>query len=178
MKFTSVVLALIVFCGTLFATENATHSRAGASLDDNELLLPANYGSWVALSPTAPGIPTHRHKHLVSKVYVEPTAYDVFMKKGVWPNHTMIVLELRDKVTQPKTLCDGLIGLEVAAKDDARTPDPWSYYGIIYDHKDSSEHTATTNSSEEPVDTRLAAYYPALRAVIHAKPWMITPTIF
>jgi hypothetical protein len=115
----------------------------------------------------------------VGKVYVEPTAYEGFLKSGAWPNHTMIVLELRDKATPPKTICDGMIGLEVAAKDDAHKPDPWSYYGIIYDHdKPKAEAKPICADCDMPTDMRLAIYFPALRAVIYGKRQAMQPAAF
>ena len=183
MKITSVVLALVVLCGVIAATEKTTRNPVSTLSNDHELLLPANYQSWVALAPTAPGMPAYRHQHVVSKVYVEPTAYEKFVKHGAWPNHTLIVLELRDKESPAKTPCDGVIGLEVAAKDNARGMDPWSYYGIIYDHH---KHAAKAEETKEvcadcktpEVDMQLALFFPALRAVIHATPRTMQPSAF
>jgi hypothetical protein len=187
MKINSVTLALAVLLtvsGMLAATEKTTRTEASTLSRDKELVLPANYQSWVALSPATPGMPALLSSHLVSKVYVEPTAYDGFLKRGVWPNHTVIVLELRDKPTPARTPCDGVIGLEVAAKDNSRAPDPWSYYGIIYDqHKHDASDSAKRvcsdcDNSDRPTDMRLAMYFPALRAVIHASPRTMQPSAF
>jgi Cytochrome P460 len=180
MKYASVVLVWALLMSSAFATESAAHSRTAASLNDHELLLPSDYRSWVALSPAASGMPAHQHHHVISKVYVEPTAYQGFVKHGAWPNQTVIVLELSNDQAPATTKCN-LMGLEVAVKDDSRTPDPWTYYGIIYDHQRPTAAPATTESICKDcgeVDSRLAMYFPALRAVIHAKPWMVTPSIF
>ncbi len=182
MKFTSVVLAMVFACGTALATDNVNNKQSNvAPSDEKELLLPMNYRSWVALAPTTPGMPTHHHQHLVSKVYVEPSAYDGFLKTHAWPNHTVIVLELRDKATPPKTVCDGMIGLEVASKDEAHRPDPWSYYGIIYDREKAHKTEARSvcaDCANEPIDMRLAMYFPALKAVIHGQPDAMQPSAF
>jgi hypothetical protein len=186
MKINSMVVALIVvlMSGLLAASEKTTRNLPSPFDSDKELVLPANYQSWVAISPSTPGVPTQHAQHLVSKVYVEPAAYEGFVKHGAWPNHTVIVLELRDKETPARTPCDGVIGLEVAAKNSARTPDPWSYYGIIYDHHrhDAQEAAkrvcADCKDNDEPMDMRLAMYFPALRAVIHASPRTMQPSAF
>lgn len=182
MRFTSVVLAITLASGFALANDKLNTPQPTATLgSDTELVLPTNYRNWVALAPSMPGIPAHRHQHVVSKVYVEPLAYEGFLKNGAWPNHTVIVLELRDKATRPKTICDGMIGLEVATKEDARLPDPWSYYGIIYDRdkengaKEAKEICADCGAQP---DMRLAMYFPALRAVIHAKPQTMQPSAF
>jgi len=184
MKFASVVLALTFACGVALATERSSTIKASDVLsNDNEVLLPANYRSWVALSPNALGMPAHHHQHMVGKVYVEPNAYEAFVKSAAWPKQTVIVLELRDKATQPKTICDGMIGLEVAVKNEPSPADPWTYYGIIYDgHKHSGEAAQAkkicVDCADEPMDRRLAMYFPALKAVIHAKPWTMPPSAF
>jgi len=183
MKITSVVMAFLFACGMAVATDTPNVSQPTFA-NNKELLLPANYRSWVALAPTTAGMPASHHREdVVRKVYVEPTAYEGFLKRGVWPNHTVIVLELRDKATPPKTICDGIIGFEVAAKDEANLAEPWSYYGILYDHDKAKPKTIEAkkdcaNCAAESTDMRLAMYFPALRAVIHAKPQTMQPSAF
>jgi Cytochrome P460 len=184
MKSVCVVLALVISVGAALATDRAIANKTSGTLSsDNELLLPANYRNWVALSPGAPGMPQHRHEHTVGKVYVEPSAYEKFVKTSMWPNETVIVLELRDKTTPPKTMCDGMIGLEVAVKNESKAAEPWTFYGMIYDgHKHSGEQEQAkkicVDCSDEPMDVRLAMYFPALKAVIHAKPRNMPPAAF
>ena len=181
MRFTSVVLAFAFACSAAFATDKIDTNKPIVAAGDDELLLPKNYRTWVTLAPTMPGIPAHHHQHLVSKVYVEPSAYDGFLKTHAWPDHTVIVLELRDKATPPKSVCDGMIGLEVASKDDSHRPDPWSYYGIVYDRDKSRRMQAKpicTDCEIQPMDMRLAMYFPALRAVIHGNPEAMQPSAF
>ena len=184
MKSVSVVLALVLSVGAALASDRSiTNTPSGTLSGDNELLLPANYRNWVTLSPSAPGMPTHHHEHTVGKVYVEPSAYEKFVKTSMWPNQTVIVLELRAKTTPPKTICDGMVGLEVAVKNESKGPDPWTFYGIIYDeHKHSGEKEEAkkicADCNDEPMDVRLAMYFPALKAVIHAKPRNMPPSAF
>src|SRR3954465_7170947 len=72
MKFASVVLGLLLFCAVSLASEvPASHSKMKP-----ELLLPANYRTWVKLSPSMPGLPSHRHKHVAGRVFVEPVAFE------------------------------------------------------------------------------------------------------
>lgn len=178
------LIVLLTMSGFAATSEKATRNQSSSFGGDKELLLPANYQSWVAISPSTPGVPTQHAQHVVSKVYVEPAAFEGFVKHGAWPNHTVIVLELRDKATPAKTPCDGVIGLEVAAKDNARTPDPWSYYGIIYDHHEHDAREAAKrictdcDDGDQPMDMRLAMYFPALRAVIRATPRTMQPSAF
>jgi hypothetical protein len=63
-------------------------------------------------------------------------------------------------------------------------PEPWSYYGIIYDHHKQEAHDAAKRicsdctDNDQPMDMRLAMYFPALRAVIHATPRSMQPSAF
>jgi len=184
MKSVSVVLALVFSVGVALATDRPMENKVTGTLGaNNQLWLPANYRNWVALSPSAPGMPTHRHQHTVGKVFVEPSAYESFLKTAVWPNQSVIVLELRDTAAPPKTMCDGMIGLEVAVKNESKTPEPWTFYGIIYDeHKHHNEQEQAkkicVDCNDEPTDVRLAMYFPALKAVIYAKPRNMPPAAF
>jgi len=178
MRITSVVLALVIFaCATALATEKADLKKANVTLgNENEILLPSNYRSWVALSPTTPGMPTPRHNRLVSRIYVEPSAYEGFVKKGMWPDHTVIVLELRDKTARPSSRA--VAGLEVAAKNEAHVAEPWTYYGIMFDRKAPAESSLCPDAAPSQADMRLAMFFPALRAVINAEPQAMQPSAF
>lgn len=182
MKFASVFLALVLACGSALAVEKPMSSGTTTHFSSSdELLLPANYRNWVALSPSTPGLPSHQHKHMAGKLYVEPSSYENFQKTGVWPNRTVIVLELKTGKRVPKGACD-VMGLEAAVKDDSRFPDPWSYYGIVYDRlkQASAAKLAASDCTDcdQSLDVMLAMAYPTLRAVINAKPSAMSPGLF
>jgi hypothetical protein len=184
MKVASVLLALVLACGSMFASEKSTGISSTVRLSNtNELLLPVNYRNWISVSPDAAGLPSHRHKHVAGKLFVEPSAYEHFSQTGHWPNKTVIVLELRSKKPMQRARggCD-LMGLEAAVKDESRFPDSWSYYGIVYDQPNASAPTKLQASEcldcEHPLDSMLAMAYPTLRAVINAKPSAMYPTLF
>jgi len=180
MKFTSVFLLLVIACGSAAAVDKPMAGSSRLSNND-ELLLPGNYRNWVTMSPTTPGLPAHQHGHMAGKLYVEPSSYEQFRKTGVWPNRTVIVLELRTGKPVPKGACD-VMGLEAAMKDDSRFPDPWSYYGIVYDRPVEASSTklaaADCTDCEQPLDTMLAMAFPTLRAVINAKPSTMSHGLF
>ncbi len=180
MKLASVFLSLVIACGSAAAVDKpmAGSSHFGGG---DELLLPANYRNWIAMSPTTPGLPAHQHSHLAGKLYVEPSSYEQFRKTGVWPNRTVIVLELLTGKPVPKGACD-VMGLEAAMKDDSRFPDPWSYYGIVYDRPTEAGSAklaaADCKDCNQPLDSMLAMAFPTLRAVINAKPAAMSPGLF
>jgi hypothetical protein len=73
------------------------------------------------------------------------------------------------------------MGLEAAVKNDSSFPDPWTYYGIVYDHAQSSGGSLKAEKPcdcEQPLDSMLAMAFPTLRAVINAKPSSMSQTLF
>lgn len=173
-------LLVLISCTSTFATERSGKSSFTA-LQKDELLLPANYRNWVIVAPDALGLPKHSHKHVASKLYVEPSSYERFAKTGAWPNKTVIVMELLTNKPAAKGECD-VMGLEAAVKDEAGFPETWSYYGIVYDRKDSAPQPVMEPAScvdcDNPQDSVLTMAFPTLRAVINAKPGRVAPTLF
>lgn len=170
MRLASMLLLFAALVPVGFAVNRTSRPLRPSS--NNELLLPANYESWVAVAPSSSGFPARRHddRHLASKIFVEPAAYASFARTGVWPAKTVIVMELRSLRRHPGD-CN-VVGLEAAVKNESELSEPWSYYGIMYDHSSAHEVEASScaNCGAPPLDMRLAMYFPNLRAVIDAKP--------
>jgi hypothetical protein len=177
MKFASVLVTLLLLCAVGFGSELPP---SNPKINSNELLLPANYHNWVTLSPSMAGFPRHRHKHVASRLFVEPTAFEHFTKTGEWPNNTVIVLELSSAKARVRTK-SGVMGLEAAVKNEAGFPDPWTYYGIIYDRAQQPNGTLKAEKPcdcDQPLDSMLAMAFPTLRAAINAKPSSMSQTLF
>jgi hypothetical protein len=177
MKFASGLVTLLLLCAVGFSSELPP---SNPKISKNELLLPANYHNWVTLSPSTAGIPSHRHKKVASKLFVEPTAFEHFTRTGTWPNKTVIVLELSSSKARARAKSD-VMGLEAAVKNDASFPNSWTYYGIIYDHPQQSSDTLKAEKPcdcDQPLDSMLAMAFPTLRAVINAKPSSMSQTLF
>jgi hypothetical protein len=102
---------------------------------DGEMALPKNYREWVFLSSgigmtyasTGGGSPNFEN------VFVNPAAYQAFLKTGTWPDKTVLILEVRRSDTKVSINKDGRVQTEVAAieahvKDSARGG--WAFYGF------------------------------------------------
>ncbi|MGE0621147.1 MAG: cytochrome P460 family protein [Pseudomonadales bacterium] len=112
-----------------------------------ELELPDGFRQWVFIgSPLTPhglnngeaGFPEFHN------VYVEPAAYDYYVRNGRWPEGAMMVKELQ--LTQPGTFPDGSRtevsgrgyfpgipnGMDVSVKDSRRFPDTngWGFFNF------------------------------------------------
>jgi hypothetical protein len=107
-----------------------------------------------------------------SNVFIEPAAYDQYVKTGVWPDHTVIFSEKRASVTTlPITANAGwgqtgdVIGAELEVKDASRSG--WKYYEaaagekVARPHPDQSECT-TCHVQHAAVDHVFVQFYPKL----------------
>src|SRR5260370_16203255 len=89
------ILPLIFFAVAVFG-QDIQYTK------DGEMALPKNYREWVFLSSgigmtyasTAGGNPNFEN------VFVNPAAYQAFLKTGTWPDKTVLSLEVRRSETQ------------------------------------------------------------------------------
>jgi len=102
------------------------------------LRLPADYREWVFLSSgvdmsyevtaTPPG-------HVFDNVFAPRAAYRVFLKTGVWPDKTVLVLENRRGAAKGSINKAGVfqtgdaVGLVAHVKDTARFKGGWAFFG-------------------------------------------------
>jgi hypothetical protein len=114
---------------------------AGAKFaGDGRLQRPVNYRNWrfvtaglgMSYGPAAQAAAMTGHV-MFDNVFVQPAAYDAFVRDGVWPEGTMFVLELRGSLTKrtPNNgghFQDDLHGVEVSVKDSSRFKGRWAYF--------------------------------------------------
>src|ERR1700678_2466686 len=103
-----------------------------------ELQRPEHYREWVYLTSGFdmsynPPMQMEGH-HMFDNVFVNPAAYQTFLKTGTWPDHTILVLEEREgrgkgSINQSGNYQGALRGLEVHVKDEARFPGKWAFFG-------------------------------------------------
>ena len=107
----------------------------GQYTKDGDMALPKNYREWVFLSSgigmtyasTAGGNPNFEN------VFVNPGAYQAFLKTGTWPDKTVMILEIRKSDSKVSINKDGRVQTDVAAieahvKDSARGG--WAFVGF------------------------------------------------
>jgi hypothetical protein len=102
-----------------------------------ELALPPDYREWVFLSSglgmTYNPAATPNAKPPFENVFVNREAYRGFLKTGVWPDKTVMILEVRASDSQVSINKDGrvqtkVVGMEAHVKDNARGG--WAFYGF------------------------------------------------
>ena len=133
--------------------------------DKGELLLPVGFRKWVFIgAPLTPnalnnGVAGFPEFH---NVYVEPAAYDYYVRHGSWPEGTMMVKELQ--LTKEGTFDDGsriepsgrgffpgtVNGMDVSVKDSQRFADTngWGFFNFGHNAAPYLEVAA-----EAPVET-------------------------
>jgi Cu/Ag efflux protein CusF len=148
---------------------------------DAKMVLPKDYRQWVFLSSGlgmvyASGGAANANPNF-ENVFVNPEAYQAFVKTGIWPDKTVLILEIRASESQLSINKDGrvqtkLSGIEAHVKD--ATHGGWAFYG--FGDSTQTEGTllpksATCYSCHEQngaVDTTFVQFYPTLAEVAKA----------
>lgn len=154
-----------------------------ACLAADEQDFPAGYRDWIYLTsgmdmsynPTLQ-MPGH---HMFDNVFVEPSAYQEFQKTGTWPEHTRLVLEVRQAQTKGSInkagmfQSGGVMGVEMHRKD-ASLPDGWGFYAFGTGEKTaerlpSDAQCYACHKKDGAVDTTFVQFYPTLLPIARAK---------
>ena len=142
---------------------------------DGSLILPSDYRSWIFLSA---GIdmsyserPAPAGQSVFDNVFVNPSAYQSFLKTGTWPEPTVFILEKRVAANKGSINLSGhyqtetLAGMEAHVKD-ARFPGQWAFFHF----NDAGQGALiprpadcyTCHEQHAAVDTTFVQFYPTL----------------
>jgi hypothetical protein len=159
------LIAWTVLCAATAAAQQYTK--------DGELLMPKDYREWVFLTSglgmTYSSGPA-RQNPTFGNVFVNPAAHQAFLKTGMWPDKTVMLIENRESESKGSINKDGkfqthLEGFEVHVKDAARGG--WAFYFIAKDAPSGKLFPKTANcySCHEKfgaTDTTFVQFYPTL----------------
>lgn len=140
---------------------------------DGKLIAPAAYREWVFLSAGldmtyGPAMPP-AGQHRFDNVFVNPAAYRAFKATGAWPDRTVMVLEIRNAVTDSSINRAGHVQTDVAAvelhvKDQAKGG--WAFYGVnpAGETRRIAEGSSCHSCHEKSggADTTFVQFYPTL----------------
>lgn len=148
---------------------------------DGKLKFPERYREWIYLSSgidMSYSASTNSSHSMFDNVFVNPSAYQSFLRTGTWPDKTMLVLELRGAESNTSinkrghTQSVDVMGFEVHVKDKS-IPGNWGFYDFEDKIKGTLfPRTADCYSCHEQhgaVDTTFVQFYPTLLAVAKAK---------
>jgi hypothetical protein len=154
--------------------KNAT--QAPEYTNDGQMKLPERYREWVYLTTGfdmsySPAMQMADH-HMFDNVFVNPEAYKVFVETGIWPDKTMLMLEVRGAEGKGSINQKGnyqsteVMGLEVHVKDEARFPGKWAFFGFddgkISKMVPTSASCYSCHAEHAAVDTTFVQFYPTL----------------
>jgi Cytochrome P460 len=148
--------------------------RAQQYTKDGELLMPKDYRNWTFLTSgfgmTYPEEGPGMGKPLFTNVFVQPAANQSFLRTGVWPDKTVLMLEVRDTGNNALLNKDGrfqtdVVGFVFHVKDASRRG--WQFYAIAKGKQSGKAFPATANcfschQNHAASDTTFVQYYPTL----------------
>ncbi len=181
------VLAVAVAAIVVARPSTTVHAAAPslpAYTPKGELLPPANYREWIYLtsgidmsySPKDNGM----DHSMFDNVFVNPEAYQGFLKTGTWLDKTVMVLEVREAKSKGSINVRGhfqgagVMDFEVHVKDEARFPGKWAFFSFDSDKGNGTliptgAPCYTCHAAHAAVDTTFVQFYPTLLPVAHAK---------
>ena len=140
------------------------------------LLIPSDYREWVFLSsgldmsyrPRTAASP----QHTFGNVFVPKAAYRSYVKNGVWPDKTVLILEHRAGATDGSINKAGFfqsgsaLGVEAHVKDMSHFPGGWAFFvsdgrspGEIVARSEECYSCHETNGAR---DTTFVQFYPTI----------------
>jgi hypothetical protein len=168
--------ALAVVAGLTQTPEAAPPAHVPVYEADGRLDLPADYREWVFLSSgldmSYSDQPAMADAHMFDNVFAPPAAYAAFKRDGVWPDKTLLVLELRSGQSKGSINKRGafqsgqVMGVEVHVKDVARFKGGWGFFG--FDSEKPAARIPDTaacyacHQAHAAADTTFVQFYPTL----------------
>jgi hypothetical protein len=143
-----------------------------------------NYREWVYLSTGidmsySPKATASDHP-MFDNVFVNPEAWRSLQATGTWPDKTVLVLEVREardkgSINQRGHFqSEGVMGMEVHVKDEARFPGKWAFFDFDAPDKNGTlipekASCYSCHAQHAAVDTTFVQFHPTLVPVARAK---------
>jgi len=171
-------LSVFVAGATIQSGAQGVAADAPSFSSAGEMLRPERYREWVYLSSglgTVYGpLAAERtgRPPTFTNVFVNPSAHRRFLETGIWPDGTVLVLEIRESVHAPSISTEGrfqgeVIAVEAALKDSTRFEEHWGYFnfGMAGDRAAALPTTASCYSCHKTngaVEQTFVQFYPTL----------------
>ena len=110
-------------------------------------------------------------------IYIQPQAYDHYVRTGLFPDKTMLVMEVVKPGTNASINRRGMfqqdyLGIEVALKDEKRFQGKWAYFNFIGQADEPlaeskpfpNQSCWSCHNQHGAVDNVFVQFYPVLRA--------------
>jgi hypothetical protein len=172
--FAGAVVALVLLGGAgEIAPDGAPQYDASG-----KMILPADYREWIFLSSgmdmsySDNSAPDH---HMFNNVFVPRAAYQSFLKTGMWPDKTVLLLEGRVGAGNVSIAKRGVVqtgevmGIEAHVKDTTRFQGGWAFFGFDGDKPAEMIPTSAScyscHQQHAAADTTFVQFYPTLLPV-------------
>jgi hypothetical protein len=150
------------------------------------MAVPGYYREWVFLTSSLDlnyNTASEPGMHMLDNVFVNPGAYQAFLKTGTWPDQTVMVKENRmaesaGTLSKSGRFQTGVMNLEIHVKDKARFGDRFSGGWVFFVSPDGKADgklmPATANcyschQDHGAVDTTFVQFYPTLLGIAKDK---------
>ncbi|HLH09727.1 MAG TPA: cytochrome P460 family protein [Terriglobales bacterium] len=155
--------------------------------DATHMNTPVDYREWIYLSTGldmsyAPRIAGTANHSMFDNVFVNPEAYRYFKQNGVWPDKTVMVLEVRGAEGAASINKSGhfqsesLMGAEAHVKDNSRGG--WTFYSFDGNGPGTLIPKAadcySCHEAHGAVDTTFVQFYPTLMPIARDKKTLST----
>ncbi len=144
---------------------------------DGRMKFPASYREWIYLSS---GLDmSYRDRgmdhSMFDNVFVNPPAYQEFLKTGTWPEGTLLAMEVRGATEKGSINKSGKfqsgepMGMEVHVKDTRRFAGGWAFFAFTGNQPAAQIPTAaecySCHRDHGAVDTTFVQFYPTLLSI-------------
>ena len=168
----ALVVAVVGFSGALSGKATEQVADAPRYVEGGRLVFPSKYREWVFLSSSIDMSYSGRPVHQFDNVFAPRAAYRYFLKNGVWPDKTVLILENRGAVSKGSITRSGqfqngrVIGLEAHVKDVARFKGGWGFFAFDGnkpgDRFPDDAGCIACHQQHAAADTSFVQFYPTL----------------
>ncbi len=142
--------------------------------------LPERYREWTYLSSgfNMSYSPNRSGREVFDNVFVNPEAYSGFLRDGVWPDKTALILEVRQaeakgSINQSGQFQGEATGIEAHVKDEKRFPGKWAFFAFGKNTTGTliptSAECYSCHAEHGAVDTTFVQFYPTLLGIAKQK---------
>jgi hypothetical protein len=171
------VLGMVICISLLAVTASAVDYD-----HDARMILPRDYRQWVFLTssigmsylPTVKPAANPRFEN----IFVNPVAYQAFLKTGTWPDQTVLILEARGSdtnvsINKSGRVQTGVLSVEAHVKDASKAG--WAFYsfgnglqreGTLFP---KSANCYSCHEQNAAVDTTFVQFYSTLAEIARAR---------
>lgn len=173
-----VMAAIFALPMTVFADGSTTEKGTPTFTANGELNPPTDYYNWVFLTSDL-GMSyaedgSDSAQPPFSNVFVNPAAYQAFLKTGTWPEHTQLIKEFRASATEGSINHHGFfqtgkaMSVLVHVKDSSRFKGGWAFFAFSGNSPKPAEQIPTDagcyscHEAHGAVDTTFVQFYPSI----------------